>query len=731
MIEQRFTLTLDKKNYFPGETIKGTVYLNPEKPVFIEDILISFNIFENWYVLTSGQTQFNNQIIAAFYIGIKKMLGYKANDTNIYLEKLKYTFPFTYKLPEYINPSFEYPTDKYRAFLRYNLSAKIISKDYPGITSEYIVIQAIPKNDLDNLNKESTSSSIKKWGLFSKGNSIVKAFYPTKNYKFGDTIPITINVDNTNSKLKLTECKIDLIRKISFKDKENLTDKYTHEDKLIKKVFKSEVKKKEKQNFEFKIPLLELNSKSYTYNNYKQPYNNSPSCCIESIPSVDGGILKCEYYLKITAYYDSFVTKAERPRIILPVYMVHKVDGNIVVMNQQESEDLRKAIEESKREEEELKRINEMEEEEQIRRAIEESKKEEERNELQRQKLFMSDNCNFDPNNDELLLPTKSILERNKDNKNEGQNIFNNNNNNINNFSYPSFDFNNRNNYSNNNGNNNGNNSINNINENNNINNINENNNINFNNNNNNNNFNNNDNNFSNNGNNLNNNGNKFNDNNNNNNIFNNNNSNNFNNNNSNNFNNNNNNNFNNDNGNNFNNNINNNNDNNFNPNNNNNNNNFNNYNNNNFNNCNNNNNYNNGYNGNNNQNNNNNFNNNNNNNPNIFKNFDFNNNNNSINNNNFNNNFNNNNYNNQNNNMNNMNSNNNNFNNNNFNNNNFNNNIFNNNNFNNNNFNNNNFNNSNFNNNNSNNDNSNNSNFKDINEIDDDEEDINNFNLL
>ena len=57
----------------------------------------------------------------------------------------------------------------------------------------YIIIQAIPKNDFDNLNKESTSSSIKKWGLFSKGNSIVKAFYPTKNYKFIDTIPITIN----------------------------------------------------------------------------------------------------------------------------------------------------------------------------------------------------------------------------------------------------------------------------------------------------------------------------------------------------------------------------------------------------------------------------------------------------------------------------------------------------------------------------------------------------------
>ena len=79
------------------------------------------------------------------------MLGYKDNDKNILLESLNYTFPFTYKLPEFINPSFEYPTEKYRAFLRYNISSKILSNEYPGNTSVYILIQAIPKNDFDNL----------------------------------------------------------------------------------------------------------------------------------------------------------------------------------------------------------------------------------------------------------------------------------------------------------------------------------------------------------------------------------------------------------------------------------------------------------------------------------------------------------------------------------------------------------------------------------------------------
>ena len=138
MNQQRFTLTLDKKDYFPGETIKGTVYLNPEKRIYIEDIQISFNLFENWFVSTDNQSQFNNQTIATFNIGIKKMFGYKDNNQNIVLESLNYTFPFTYKLPEFVNPSFEYPTEKYRAFLRYNISSKILSNDYPGNTSVYI-----------------------------------------------------------------------------------------------------------------------------------------------------------------------------------------------------------------------------------------------------------------------------------------------------------------------------------------------------------------------------------------------------------------------------------------------------------------------------------------------------------------------------------------------------------------------------------------------------------------
>ena len=204
MFLKRFHITQDKLQFYPGETIKAFIHFNPEKEGYIEDIEITFNLDENWYSsYDSSKKESNKQIITKFNLNLKNKYPVQQNNL-IFLKKLEYTFPFEFKLPAYLSPSFEFPSFQYRAFLRYILDAKIKSPSIFGQTSTYVIIQAIPKLDSNNLKVEK-SLAIKKWGLFDRGSTILRASYPTKNYKFYDVIPININIDNSKSKLKVKE----------------------------------------------------------------------------------------------------------------------------------------------------------------------------------------------------------------------------------------------------------------------------------------------------------------------------------------------------------------------------------------------------------------------------------------------------------------------------------------------------------------------------------------------
>ena len=356
-MKRNFYIVQDKLQFYPGETINGNIYYIPNMNGYIEDIEMTFKLVEFWNCpLESFPSEANNQIISQFNLNLTKIYNIQKNGLLYLQNNNTYKFPYKFQLPSYLNPSFEFPTQKYRAYLRYILEAKIKSSQLFGNTSTYVVVQAIQNKNLsiyDQLNVEK-SLSIKKWGLIDSGSTILKASYPSKNYTFTDTIPLNINIDNSKSKLKVIECKIDFIRTITFRDKVNLTNKKVHKDKLIIKKLKWQVLKHEIKNFQYNLYLGDLYFVNLTYDGYIQPYNFKKFSNIDLIPSLDSGIIKCEYSIKITVYYDKFVTKEKRPRIFLPLNMVHKKldnnNNNNIIGNNGDDDDIKKAIEESLKE---------------------------------------------------------------------------------------------------------------------------------------------------------------------------------------------------------------------------------------------------------------------------------------------------------------------------------------------------------------------------------------------
>ena len=323
------TIILEKGEYYPGQTIKGNIELVPDTDIYINDIELCFYFIENWnYLISDENSDKGNykQCISVFNIGVNKYIP--ENDNNlIHLDPILHLFPFEFKFPDFLYPSFEYPKHDFMVYLRYALLAKIKSPYVQLSTSNFIFIHAISFKDNTSFFIEN-SFNIKKWGIFGKGITKIKASLPMKCFTFSDNIPIHIDVDNTLGKMKVSLIKINLIRKMALKDNlNNYKEKYSHIDKVLRKVFKVEVRVGTKRDYDFILSFNEISPNEFSYFDNVNLYNWTKRNC-EFMPSIESTIISCQYFLKITLYYDSFIKKADRPRITIPLYVVHKLQNN-------------------------------------------------------------------------------------------------------------------------------------------------------------------------------------------------------------------------------------------------------------------------------------------------------------------------------------------------------------------------------------------------------------------
>ena len=332
----KYSIELDKLEYYPGDYLTGRIKIKPSQRTQIKDIEMTLSLIENWQYLPHSEIKNNIQPICKFLLNAYLFLD-KPKDSIIDLDPKEYIFPFEEKLPDYLLPSFEYPQNVYSGSLRYGINGKFISpQKLLNFSTSYIIIKAIPKKDT-NLNIKS-SQRIKKWGVFSRGQTGLNVNCVTKNYKLTDQIPVEIEIDNTQSKMKVNSCKIKFCRKIIFKDKDNFLEKYSNEENLIKIKFNDFVNKKEKKKFNH---IINLNT--IQYKNFKPM--NSPIKIQKNfkdyLPSLDGIILSCEYYIIVILKFDHYVPKEERPKAVIPIYIVHKLDNDHIEKAKKNSEVLK------------------------------------------------------------------------------------------------------------------------------------------------------------------------------------------------------------------------------------------------------------------------------------------------------------------------------------------------------------------------------------------------------
>lgn len=330
---QKFlSIIFDKPSYFTDEEISGQVELNNTTQLVLSEITLSLNLLENWLKLSSvpiGET--NRQLILAYNLNVRQSLHIPTSLVN--LSPGKFVFYFRFKLPQNLNPCFEFPTTETKGYIRYSLDANIVSPYIQGATSSYMLLKSRPKNKPEQ-SIFASSNEIYKWNMFSEGTATlnVSLINNENNIKYGGQIKFNIDIDNTKGKLNASECKVVLLRKLELKARTSGDVKDTINNECVVKIFPTEVKTKEKKSFPCSISLEDMDKNLFNLKEEKLPYTNITDLSF-FVPSVSSKILNCQYTLRVTLYFNSFVAYKHRPRVFIPINICHQSREEFQYMN--------------------------------------------------------------------------------------------------------------------------------------------------------------------------------------------------------------------------------------------------------------------------------------------------------------------------------------------------------------------------------------------------------------
>ncbi len=316
------TIQFKKESYYEGQTVEGTIILEPKSNIVLNDILIKFKQSEYFvYVVDekntvsdiNSQTFFEKRINAGEYLNMgSQMLSLTPNS---------YKFPFQFTLPKDIPPSFEYPFKNRRASLRYTFSAELLSPYTKSLAETYLWIKARPIN-LPSQIKHENYVKVKNVGIVSRGQSGIALFTLANNFRVNDMIPFTVDIYNEECAVRVKEVKISIKRIVTFS---KAGKEYQKRTAILRKRYPCLCEKNSKNSYHYDdIQIRDNDFKDVDFNKALNPYPFLDDLNL-LMPNVKTNLIKCEYSLKATSYFDYSVLKKDRPRVEMPIYVTHQL----------------------------------------------------------------------------------------------------------------------------------------------------------------------------------------------------------------------------------------------------------------------------------------------------------------------------------------------------------------------------------------------------------------------
>ena len=333
-------IILNKFTFFPGELIKGEIKLSlrdedSEKSQKINNIKFYFALIhkECWQKFDNVESKdkdkdkdksnentiddLSDQPLDNFKQNIIFAKKEIYNDLNNKEEKDILTIPFQIKIPSESKHSFEFTNgNKLYGYSRIYLDIEI-----PDALNkkEILIFIEKPPTPLDSQLTISKYITKKKLGFIGSGSHInFQGSYPKNNYGFGEKCPLNVLLDIFGANEAIKGISLTLKRKILFMKNYSKGGEEYIEDLWLHNLKDSNLNK----SINFSIPLLET---SKIINERKTSFFDINSISKEKLicllPSYEGQLIKCQYYILIKIFYESILIK--NPEFEMPIDLGH------------------------------------------------------------------------------------------------------------------------------------------------------------------------------------------------------------------------------------------------------------------------------------------------------------------------------------------------------------------------------------------------------------------------
>ena len=348
-------ISVEKIIYFPGDEIKGFVYIQGKgtltNPLFIYS-LVKVSISQIYYYEYDVETKIESDLgEEKFKLKIPFVDKVKEKETQIiYSTMFNYSqylgtnlidglkLPFQIILPNNIEPTFYFKNTYIRHILTFDFY------EYESKTSISFIIKNPRFFSLENKSLKEPLTVFKdmtksKFIFFSQGKIAVYITSKSNSYKYGDKIPLEITIDSSELNINLIGIQIKFDRYIQFNnknDKNSIKEFFTHN------LFCKEVKFEEKKNnYKYNIIISPKNDDycfepDVFYSIIEANYLKLNFPEIDLFPFCSGGLINCLYLINVKLYFDSLATTDETISIPIELYFDNNkndINKNEIILN--------------------------------------------------------------------------------------------------------------------------------------------------------------------------------------------------------------------------------------------------------------------------------------------------------------------------------------------------------------------------------------------------------------
>ena len=339
-------ISVEKIIYFPGDEIKGFVYIQGKgtltNPLFIYS-LVKVSISQIYYYEYDVETKIESDLgEEKFKLKIPFVDKVKEKETQIiYSTMFNYSqylgtnlidglkLPFQIILPNNIEPTFYFKNSYIRHILTFDFY------EYESKTSIGFIIKNPRFFSLENKSLKEPLTVFKdmtksKFIFFSQGKIAVYITSKSNSYKYGDKIPLEITIDSSELNINLIGIQVKFDRYIQFNnknDKSSIKEFFTHN------LFCKEIKFTEKKdNYKDNIVIVPKNDDfcfepEIFYSIIEANYLKLNFPEINLFPFCSGGLINCLYLINVKIYFDSLATTDETISIPIELYFDNNKDN--------------------------------------------------------------------------------------------------------------------------------------------------------------------------------------------------------------------------------------------------------------------------------------------------------------------------------------------------------------------------------------------------------------------